>query len=88
MSTELLQMLANMKLPFTVVDSAQIDMVRVLDAAGCIKVLIPTAHVDCDNCTRQDPATVIEITPFGRRALNQAVEQNIARTTARRSPRL
>lgn len=71
MCMNLLGTLAEARLPFTVADKAAIDRLRVLDAVGCVKAFIPAVHVDCDNCTRQDPAIVIEVTPRGRKMLSQ-----------------
>ena len=71
MCMELLRKLANSTLPVRVRDTSQIDLVRVLDAAGCVVALIPPAHIDPDDCERQDPATVLKITAHGRRALSR-----------------
>lgn len=65
----LLRELSQTQRPCTQADPALIDRMRLLDAAGLIKVIIPPAHVDCDDCLRQDPATVLEITPRGWEAL-------------------
>ena len=69
MRTNLLRKLAGARLPCTEADPATIDGLRVLEAAGHIKVLIPPPHVDCDDCLRQEPATVFEITALGWKAL-------------------
>jgi len=69
MCMDLLKQLAERRLPCTVADPAQIDTLRVLEAARLALVLIPAPHVDCDHCMRQDPATVLEITPDGWQAL-------------------
>jgi hypothetical protein len=71
MSMELLRKLADTQLPFTVRDRIEIDQLRWLNAVGHIKAFIPAVHVDCDDCARQDPAVVVEITPRGRQALNR-----------------
>ena len=71
MCMDMLRLLANSKLPFRVGDTSQIDLVRVLDAAGCIVALVPPAHIDPDHCERQDPATVLKVTEHGRRTLNR-----------------
>lgn len=71
MCMNLLGTLAEAKLPFTIVDKALVDRLRVLDAVGCVKALIPAVHVDCDNCARQDPAIVIEVTARGRKMLSR-----------------
>ena len=69
MVAQLLQKLANAKLPLVVVDRAEIEKLRLIEAAGHIRAFIPCVHVDCDDCARQDPATVFEITPRGQRVL-------------------
>ncbi|RZI66895.1 MAG: hypothetical protein EOP80_19040 [Variovorax sp.] len=66
---ELLEKLATSELPLIEADLDVIDRLRVLEAAGHIRVLIPPAHFDCDDCLRQDAATVFEILPAGWRAL-------------------
>lgn len=73
MPMELLRKLANTELPLTIADRLQIDSLRMLDALGYIRAFIPPVHVDCDDCARQDAATVTEITAYGRKALNQAI---------------
>lgn len=65
MSMDLLRQLAAMALPAVALDPATIEGLRGLEAAGHVRVLIPPAHVDCDDCLRQDAATVFEITPRG-----------------------
>lgn len=52
MCMNLLRKLAAANLPLTEGDPAMIDTLRVLEAAGHVKVLIPPAHVDCDHCMR------------------------------------
>lgn len=76
MSLILLRELSETPLPCTKGDPAMIDRLRLLEAAGLVKVLIPPVHVDCDHCQRQDPATVLEITSRGWEALrtNRVVE--------------
>lgn len=69
MCMNLLKAISGTPFPRTEADPATIDRLRVLDAAGYIKVLIPAARVDCDNCMRQDAATVLEIAPSGWKAL-------------------
>ena len=76
MCMDMLQKLANAELPFMVADPAQIDKVRLLDAAGHIKAFVPPVHVDLDNCARQDPAMVLEITGRGRKALSQMLAES------------
>ena len=65
MSMDLLRQLAAVALPAGALDPATIEGLRGLEAAGHVRVLIPPAHVDCDDCLRQDAATVFEITPRG-----------------------
>jgi hypothetical protein len=69
MCMNLLKQLADRPLPYTVSDPAQIDRLRVLQAARLAIVLIPAPHVECDHRMRQNPATVLEITPAGWQAL-------------------
>lgn len=69
MVAQLLQKLADAKLPLVIVDRAEIEKLRLIEAAGHIRAFIPCVHVDCDDCARQDPATVFEITPRGQRML-------------------
>ena len=70
MCMKLLGTLASSELPRTEADPRMIDRLRLLEAAGHIRVLIPPAHFDCDECLRQDAATVFEILPAGWKALN------------------
>ncbi|MBB1602448.1 hypothetical protein [Variovorax sp. UMC13] len=69
MDMELLGRLATSELPLIEADPKVIDRLRVLEAAGHIRVLIPPAHFDCDDCLRQDAATVLEILPAGWKSL-------------------
>lgn len=87
MSMELLRIIAGVKLPFTIADRVMIDGLRMLDAAGYVNAFIPAVHVDCDDCARQDPATVFEITPRGREALSRAIEQELEATKLQRPAR-
>ena len=73
MSMEFLRTLADAQLPLTVLDTGEIDVLRRLDAAGYVKAFIPPVHVDCDDCTRQGPAVVLEVTARGRKALDDNV---------------
>ncbi|MDT0136412.1 hypothetical protein [Acidovorax sp. PRC11] len=70
MCMELLGRLARSELPLTEADPDVLDRLRVLEAAGHIRVLIPSAHLDCGDCLRQDAVTVLEILPAGWRALS------------------
>ena len=78
MCMNLLRKLAASKLPCTEADPAVIDRLRVLEAAGHIKVLIPPAHVDCDASMRQGAAIVFEITPRGWKAMSAGAPQEKA----------
>lgn len=69
MPMELLRKLANARFPSPIANRDEVEKLRRLDAAGHVKALIPAPHFDCDDCLRQDPATVFEITPHGRKAL-------------------
>jgi len=69
MCLNLLRTLPEGSLPCTRADSAMIDRLRLLGAAGLVKVLIPPQRTDGDRGLRQDPATVLEITPRGQEAL-------------------
>ena len=70
-----LRKLAASKLPCAEADPAAIDRLRVLEAAGHIRVLIPPAHVDCDDRMRQGAAIVFEITAGGWKALSAGAPQ-------------
>lgn len=85
MCMALLRKLAAVRLPHTEADPAMIDRLRVLEAAGHIKVLIPPVHVDCDHCMRQPPAIVLEITSQGRKALGTEATEEDAPWPAMRS---
>ncbi|WP_143098447.1 hypothetical protein [Variovorax sp. OK605] len=69
----LLKSLAATPLPRVEPDQALVDRLRLLEAAGHIRVLIPPPHVDCGSCMRQDTATVLEITPHGWAALRTGI---------------
>jgi hypothetical protein len=86
MCMELLRTIAGAQLPFTIADQTLIDRLRVLDAVGYVKAFIPAVHVDCDDCARQDPATVIEITPRGREALSKGIEGDLPAATGMQAP--
>lgn len=73
MCLNLLRTLSEAPLPCIQADSAVIDRLRLLGAAGLAKVMIPPARVDCDHRQRQDPATVLELTPRGWEALRTNV---------------
>ncbi|RSZ31999.1 hypothetical protein EJO66_22375 [Variovorax beijingensis] len=78
MCLNLLRELSETPLPCTRADAALIDRLRLLDAAGLIKVLIPPPHVDRDDCLRQDAATVLEITSRGWEVLRTKVVEDEA----------
>ncbi len=73
MCMNLLKELSDAPLPCARADAAMIDRLRLLDAAGLIRVLIPSPHIGCDRCLRQAPATVLDITPHGWEALRTNV---------------
>jgi hypothetical protein len=79
MCREMLQKLANAQPPFTTASPCQIDKVRLLEAAGCVKAFIRPVHIGPDDCARLDPAKVAEVTARGRQTLNRA---SIARDLA------
>lgn len=79
MCMELLGRLATSELPLTEANPAVIDRLRVLEAAGHIRVLIPPAHFDCDDCLRQDAVTVFEILPAGWKALSVGAPDEMLR---------
>lgn len=78
MCMDLLRKISMTKLPCAVSTPAAIDRLRVLEAAGHVKVLIPPAHVDCDDRLRQESATVFEITPRGWKTLAADVPEQEA----------
>ena len=88
MCTDLLGRLATSVLPLTEADSEVIDRLRELEAAGHIRVLIPPAHFDCDDCLRQDAATVFEILPAGWKALRTRAPDSEASPLSSSRPRL
>lgn len=87
MCMELLGRLATSELPLTEANPAVIDRLRVLEAAGHIRVLIPPAHFDCDDCLRQDAATVFEILPAGWKALSMGAPDENASPLSSPRPR-
>ena len=87
MCMELLGRLATSDLPLTEANPAVIDRLRVLEAAGHIRVLIPPAHFDCDDCLRQDAATVFEILPAGWKALRTGAPDKEASLLSSSRPR-
>lgn len=71
---ELLHRLANARLPIRLVDDGEIETLRILKLAGCIKGAIPeAAHLPGGllESPRQSPATVDEITRLGRNFLDR-----------------
>jgi hypothetical protein len=68
---ELLLQLANSSFPYKVIDRSQIDLVRALAGRGYIRSYVPPLRFDPDDCARQPPAMVFEITPEGRKALDR-----------------
>lgn len=81
MCMDMLRKLVNSELPLCVADTYQIDLVRVLDAAGCIVAVIPAAHAAAEDGERQDPATVLKITAHGRRKLIRAASRRTGDST-------
>lgn len=77
MNMEFLQKLADAQLPLTLLKKGEIEILRELDAAGYVKAFIPPVHVDCDDCTRQGPAVVLEITARGRRLLSDSFARQV-----------
>lgn len=79
MCMTLLRQLAAQPLPCTENDPAMIDRLRVLQAVGHIEVRIPPAHGQGDHGMRQAPATVLQVTRQGHRALHaQVLEEDEA----------
>jgi hypothetical protein len=72
MTMELLRRLADAQLPLTVLGTGEIELLRRLDMAGYVKAFIPPMHVDCDDCIRQGPAVVFEVTASGRKILGDS----------------
>ncbi len=68
---ETLYWLSTQTLPMTVSDRRRIEELVRLDASGYARVHVPPLHVDCDDRVRQDPATVLGITPLGWMALSR-----------------
>ncbi len=67
MCMNLLRGLATAQLPCAEADPAMIDRLRILEAAGQVEALIPPARADFDDRLRQDAATMVSITPTGRK---------------------
>lgn len=83
---ELLQRLANTRLPIRVLDHGEIETLRILKLAGSIKAAIPEAAHPAGGlhrCQRQLPATVDEITRLGRTLLDRFARPSPAGTLAR-----
>jgi hypothetical protein len=82
---ELLQRLANTRLPIHVVDHGEIETLRILKLAGSIKAAIPEAAHPAgglQRSQRQLPAKVDEITRLGRTMLERFARPSRARTLA------
>ena len=82
---ELLQRLANTRLPIRVVDHGEIETLRILKLAGSIRAAIPeAAHPPggLHRSQRQLPATVDEITRLGRTMLERFARPSRGRTLA------
>lgn len=82
MCMDMLRKLVNSELPLCVADTYQIDLVRVLEAAGCIVAVIPAAHVAARDGEEQDPATVLKITAHGRSKLMREASRTGLDSTA------
>ena len=82
---DLLQRLANTRLPIRIVDHGEIETLRVLQLSGSIKAAIPDAARVPGGLQRshaQSPATVDEITRLGRILLERFASRPPARTLA------
>jgi hypothetical protein len=82
---ELLQRLANTRLPIHVVDHGEIETLRILKLAGSIKAAIPEAAHPAgglQRSQRQLPAKVDEITRLGRTMLERFARPSPGRTLA------
>jgi hypothetical protein len=89
MCMDLLGKLARSDLPLTEADPEVINKLRMLEAAGHIRVLIPPAHFDCDDCLRQDAATILEILPAGWQCLSASrIDESAALFPSSQSHRL
>ncbi|MDR6536286.1 hypothetical protein [Variovorax soli] len=83
---DLLQRLANTRLPIRIVDHSEIETLRILKLSGSIKAAIPDAGRPPGGLQRaqaQSPATVDEITRLGRILLERFASRSPGRTLAR-----
>jgi uncharacterized membrane protein len=80
---ETLYRLSLARFPVNLADQRQIENLRKLDAAGYVRAFIPPPHVDCDDCMRQDPATVLGITPQGWSILGRGSNSENSRRRGR-----
>ncbi|CAN7755152.1 MULTISPECIES: hypothetical protein [unclassified Variovorax] len=69
MPMKLLEELANAELPIKLSNSAHVDKLRILAAAGHVLSDIPKQWHDPDQRGSQRPATVFQVTPLGYKAL-------------------
>ena len=58
-------------LPLEIVSTADIDLLRILKAAGYVKVAIPNTSKGRDTYGHQAPAFLLQITDKGRAALSK-----------------
>ena len=82
---DLLQRLANTRLPIRIVDHGEIETLRILTLSGSIKAAIPDAAQPPGGLLRshaQSPATVDEITRLGRILLDRFPSRAQGRTSA------
>ncbi|MGJ7498297.1 hypothetical protein ACSFA8_24975 [Variovorax sp. RT4R15] len=82
---DLLQRLANTRLPIRIVDHGEIETLRILKLSGSIKAAIPDAARPPGGLLRshaQSPATVDEITRLGRILLDRFPSRAPGRTSA------
>lgn len=82
---DLLQRLANTRLPIRIADHGEIETLRILKLSGSIKAAIPDAARLPGGLQRghaQSPATVDEITRLGRILLDRFASRSPGRTLA------
>lgn len=81
MPMELLEELADAELPIKVSNSADIDKLRILEAAGYVLSDIPRQWHDPDQRESQRPATVYQVGPLGYKALRYFAPPNSHRSS-------
>ncbi|MBO9650927.1 MAG: hypothetical protein J7605_20670 [Variovorax sp.] len=82
MALDLLRRIAGSPLPMSFTQTADIDRVRILRAAGLVVAFVPEAHHPSIAMLLQRPAQVVGITQKGRAELTQA---NLSKTALSRS---